>query len=96
MTDEALPGFENGLRYGMTVTDMVRCRSLVEQTRVLMVEIMSQARGDDDTDASESETDGENEVDRWDIEEDEMHLDAARVYENTIIHLGHRLGDGVS
>ena len=29
----------------------------------------------------------------WDIDEDRLHLDAARIYENTIVQLGERLGD---
>lgn len=85
----------------MTTTDMVRCRSLVEQTRVLMVEIMSHARGDDYTDADNetgdetgTETDSTEMGRKWHFEDDEMHLDAARVYENTIVHLGERIGDG--
>ncbi|KAK3381835.1 hypothetical protein B0H63DRAFT_214371 [Podospora didyma] len=40
-TREPLPGFENGLRSGMSRTDMVRCKSMVEQTRVLVVDVMS-------------------------------------------------------
>lgn len=110
-TKETLPGFENGLRGGMTVTDMVRCRSLVEQTRVLMVEVMSSDRGadeeDDDDDDEEDDDDGveedgaESSGERsmaggpsWDIDEERLHLDAARIYENTIVQLGNRLGDG--
>lgn len=107
-TQEALPGFENGLRGGLTTTDMVRCRSLVEQTRVLMVEIMSSGRseesddeddGDDDDDDElglEASADEAERVDKapWDIDQDRIHLDAARVYEKTIIQLGNRLGDG--
>ena len=111
-TGETLPGFENGLRAGMTVTDMVRCRSLVEQTRVLMVEVLSSdaeaeedeeeedEEGDEDTGASEAEADFSSVGNagfgrsRWDIEDDDrLHLDAARIYENTIVHLGSRLGD---
>lgn len=104
---ETLPGFENGLRGGMTTTDMVRCRSLVEQTRVLMVEILGNDRGDDDDDDEEEDeddddelgmggTDGESSLGQptWDIDEDRLHLDAARIYENTIVQLGNRLGDG--
>lgn len=104
VSKEALPGFENGLRAGMTTTDMVRCRSLVEQTRVLMVEIMSNGdEGEDDED--EDETDGGETTDdqskvsdnaftiRWDIDDDRLHLDAARIYEHTIVQLGERLGD---
>lgn len=106
-SNESLPGFENGLRAGMTTTDMVRCRSLVEQTRVLMVEVMSsgaeeEEEEDEDTEmetAGETETETDNEsgyasAARWDIdEEDRLHLDAARIYERTIVQLGERLGD---
>lgn len=111
-TNETLPGFENGLRAGMTTTDMVRCRSLVEQTRVLMVEVMSsgeqEEEEEDDEDEDDDETDGDDgqETERaesynaggnsaWDIDEDEMHLDAARIYEKTIVQLGRRLGDSL-
>ena len=112
---ESLPGFENGLRGGMTTTDMIRCRSLVEQSRLLMVEVLSkqgEGAGDDedededDEDEDESETDndtgyhtestttgGPNGAVRWDIDEERLHLDAARIFENTIIQLNERLGD---
>ncbi|XWW93311.1 hypothetical protein V2A60_001243 [Cordyceps javanica] len=110
-TQETLPGFENGLRGGMTTTDMVRCRSLVEQTRVLIVEIMSNERSvgsdvdsdDYDEDEDESEDDDEFKESRGgggddDEEQDDelasVRLDAARVFENTIVQLGNRLGDG--
>mgnify|MGYP001561377383 FL=1 len=36
---EALPGLEEE-GSGMSRTDMVRCRSIVEQTRVMVVEVM--------------------------------------------------------
>ncbi|KID74577.1 uncharacterized protein G6M90_00g110940 [Metarhizium brunneum] len=106
-TNETLPGFENGLRAGMTTTDMVRCRSLVEQTRVLIVEVLSSGDVDDEDDEDEDEdTDmdmdgGESAAEAggnrtptpWDIEEERLHMDAARIYENTIVQLGERLGD---
>lgn len=93
---DSLPGFENGLGAGMTPTDMVRCRSLVEQTRLLMMEILSSGEVD------EEETDGEGEESSaestgylltWDADEEKLHMDAARIYENTIVQLGARLGD---
>ena len=97
-TNETLPGFENGLRSGLTTTDMVRCRSLVEQSRVLMVEIMSKVRGTDyddlNTDDGDTDTTMAPIEASWIVEEDEIHLDAARVYENTIVKLGERIGDG--
>lgn len=96
---ESLPGFENGLRGGMSTTDMVRCRSLVEQTRVLMVEVMSQDTQEEEAEETDVETDsemGESSSDFWYVDEDErLHLDAARVYVNTIILLGERLGDAL-
>ncbi|KAK8062401.1 hypothetical protein PG997_014498 [Apiospora hydei] len=38
---ETLPGFEQNTRKGMTKTDMVRCKSLAEQTRLLIAVVMS-------------------------------------------------------
>jgi hypothetical protein len=102
---ETLPGFRNGLRDGMTITDMVRCRSLVEQTRVLMIEVLSSnvaphedEEYDDETDDDATETEGGGTVlvarrAAIDMDEDRLHLDAARIYENTIIALNDRLGD---
>ncbi|KAH8177800.1 subunit 11 of the general transcription factor TFIIH domain-containing protein [Sarocladium implicatum] len=111
-TKEWLPGFENSMRAGMTTTDMVRCRSLVEQTRVLMVEVMSSGDFDDEEDEKTNDTEDEDDVGHqtddtemgfsdtntlrpatWDADEDRLHLDAARIYENTIVQLGERLGD---
>lgn len=102
-SNDTLPGFENGLRAGMTTTDMVRCRSLVEQTRVLMVEVMSsgeqEEEEEEEDDDDDDETDGEGYDaggnSAWDIDEDELHLDAARIYEKTIVQLGRRLGDSL-
>lgn len=107
-TKESLPGFENGLRGGMTTTDMVRCRSLVEQSRVLMVEVMSSGDGDDEDTVNGSDTEDDMGEDtetegtdgKWDslLEDDgqaKVHLDAARVYENTIVRLNERLGDAL-
>lgn len=114
-SQEYLPGFENGLRAGMTVTDMVRCRSLVEQTRVLMVEVLSgEVDEEDDEDEEDEGDDDDDDIDNveggldaaaqrregygdqtsmpsWDIDEERLHLDAARIYENTIVQLGERL-----
>ena len=98
-TNEDLPGFENGLRCGMTTTDMVRCKGIVEQTRVVIVDVMTQEPedlahdevvsdmdGGDISTADESEAGNENEA------EDELFMDVARVYEKTIVQLGERLG----
>ncbi len=49
-THEALPGFEKGLRAGMSSTDMVRCRSLAQQARLVMVEVMKGLMGVEEED----------------------------------------------
>ncbi|KUI61372.1 hypothetical protein VP1G_08528 [Cytospora mali] len=62
-TKETLPGFENGVRGVMTKTDMVRCKSIVEQTRVVVTEIMTrQPQEDEEEDADEDESDTEKEI----------------------------------
>jgi hypothetical protein len=91
LTGEILPGFEKGKRLGMSGTDMVRCRSLVEATRVLVVGVMSTgAEIDKDEDESGMDTDAMS-VDRdstWTADEDVYDMDVARVYESTITQLG--------
>ncbi|EHA58215.1 hypothetical protein MGG_13774 [Pyricularia oryzae 70-15] len=110
-TDEDLPGFVvlpggTGARLGgMSRTDMVRCRSIVEQTRLLVVDVMSrnpEAEGmdivEDVTETEAETTDGEGRSARFggygDDEDDAIHLAAAKVYENTLIQLGATLGQG--
>jgi hypothetical protein len=91
LTGEILPGFERGRRAGMSRTDMVRCKGLVEATRVLVVEVMSREVELEKEDAeSDMDTDAMS-VDRestWDDDEDPHDMDVARVYEATITQLG--------
>lgn len=87
----------------MTTTDMVRCRSSVEQTRLVVIEVLSK-EPDDDDDMGVGETDSDtatgNETENdilpssaWDEDDDRLYMDAARVYEHTIVQLGEKLGD---
>ncbi|GKT50891.1 uncharacterized protein ColSpa_11072 [Colletotrichum spaethianum] len=102
-TKDTLPGFENGMRAGMSTTDMVRCRSSVEQTRLVIVEVLSKEPDEDEEmEGDESETDAtmgndtENEGatgSAWAGDDDGFYMDAARVYEHTIVQLGEKLGD---
>lgn len=80
---EPLPGFDGESR-GMSRTDMVRCRSLIETTRVVIVEVMSNEAemeeeepdqvpesGDDlETEIMDEDGDGDGES-HWDIDEDD-------------------------
>lgn len=57
-TKETLPGFECGARGVMTKTHMVRCKSIVEQTRVVVVDVMNERTGAEDTGGDEDEDEG--------------------------------------
>ncbi|KAF4973234.1 hypothetical protein FZEAL_9386 [Fusarium zealandicum] len=101
-TGDTLPGFENGLRGGMTTTEMIRCRSLVDQCRILMVEVMRDPAEDDEEDKDDDETDTDADMDEpgirgWgsvdDDEEMMQQMDAARVFKLSIVKLNERLGD---
>lgn len=89
--------------------DMVRCKGLVETTRVLVVEVMSREveEGEDedlglgdsavmDTDAemgTDAESHGGTTWNGGEDEDDEHNMDVARVYEKTLTQLGEVLGD---
>ena len=102
LTGELLPGFETGKRAGMSKTDMVRCKSLVEATRVLIVEVMSKEPEMESEAGEETGTETGAETDAmsvdvhsaWDGVEDKHDMDVARVYEGTIIQLNELLGNG--
>ena len=95
VTGESLPGFDNGKRGVMSRTDMVRCKSLVESTRVLIVEIMSNEAEEerDDPEKSGAETDATSVDDEsaWGLDDEKHNMDVARVYEATITQLGELL-----
>ena len=95
-TGEILPGFEGGMRGGMSKTDMVRCKGLIEATRVLIVDVMN-GRTEAGEDIGESGTETGLEEDAgMAIDEQNFEMDGARVYEQTIVQLGERLdGNGV-
>ncbi|CAP61490.1 uncharacterized protein PODANS_4_1140, partial [Podospora anserina S mat+] len=101
VTSEPLPGFFNSASTtggsGMSKTDMVRLKSTVQQTRVVIVDVLD---NDDDGETSRVEElddqDGEEgddyDGDEWDDREKErMFMDVARVYENTLVKLGELL-----
>lgn len=109
-TKETLPGFENGLRAGMSRTDMVRCKSLVQQTRVVVIDVMSEVPEDEEEDeptAQQDEDDSDDGPTDWakldltkkqkpvTLEDDEpMLMDLAQVYEKTLVQLGETLMEG--
>jgi len=97
---EPLPGFENGLRSGMSRTDMVRCKSTVQHARVVIIDVMSKRRPEtveevqtDETEESGTEGPGGPGGSGWDDDQESLYMDAARVYENTLVKLGETLGE---
>jgi hypothetical protein len=106
-THETLPGFENGPRIGgMSRTDMVRCKSIVERSRIIIVDVMAkepeeeEVRPEEHGDGTELDNDAETASGRgaiWDDDDDDdFHMDVARVYEKTLVKLGETLGEGAS
>lgn len=110
-TGEALPGFENGLKAGMSRTDMVRCKSMVQRTRVVVMDVLTEEpdEGADEDDVDETgQQPTDSEVDDgptdwsrvalqehgYDNDDEERHMDMARVYEKTLMQLGEALNDG--
>ncbi|KAK5144616.1 hypothetical protein LTR04_001510 [Oleoguttula sp. CCFEE 6159] len=93
-TGEPLPGFDRGRH--VSDTEKVRIKSLVERTRVCVVEVMKEGEFDpadaeeplDSADESMDDSeayDGLAEVGSWDME-------IAKVYDRTIVELGDTLG----
>ena len=89
ITGEILPGFGND-NGGMSRTDMVRLKCLVEATRVLVVEVMSKAPEieEDESDENEVDTDGMNLDGESTLFEGGQVMDVARVYAGTMVELG--------
>ncbi|PBP16056.1 hypothetical protein BUE80_DR013154, partial [Diplocarpon rosae] len=101
VTGETLPGFQGGVGKGLSKTDMVRCKGLVEATRALVFEVMGR-EGEVETEI-ETETEGEEsgmETDRCSLQEEVIEgnlnwqMEVARVYEMTMMQLGEVLGQG--
>ena len=105
-TGEPLPGFEAGKRT-ISTTQKVRMRGLVEQTRVLVVEVSGKSGSVYDAVSSthgritETEDETETGEEDYDMEEPEApeaeyghgmwEMEVARVYERTIVGLGQAL-----
>ena len=87
---ELLPGFGGGR--GVSGTEKVRIQSLVERTRVTVVEVMGSGEHemDEDDEHGDETGDEQNGLD-FDSGTD-LNMDIARVYDRTIVQLGDSLG----
>lgn len=91
-TGEVLPGFLN--RKGMSGTEKVRIKSLVERTRVTVVEVMSKGEYDAGMDEDAQTEDDENNDDDDMLDYDagtDFDMEIARVYDKTLVELGDTL-----
>jgi len=96
-TGDALPGFAN--RRGLSGTEKVRIKSLVERTRVAVVEVMNKGEYEEDNE-EDGETGDEDEDDDGmaDIDYDastDYAMEVAKVYDKTLVELGDTL-DGAA
>ncbi len=62
---------------------MVRCRSLVEQGRVVIVDVMSRGRGEEGAEGQEGDVDGDGDEDE---EMDEVDVDAESGPDEPSVH----------
>ncbi|THZ22410.1 hypothetical protein D6C90_09419 [Aureobasidium pullulans] len=99
-TDEILPGFNTGR--GVSGTEKVRIKSLVERTRICVVEVVNRGEFDEDDDLDEpspedtdmdgalilDEDDGPQDINVDDTEDDDWNMQVARVYDKTLVELG--------
>jgi hypothetical protein len=105
-TGEALPGFSTG-KTQLSQTDMVRLKSLAEQTRILFVDVLSrpakqegdeeQQDGDiEDQRKTDTEQSGDEEFPGWDDEDEDEQMEVAKVYEQTLTRLDEALSKGTA
>ena len=89
ITGEILPGFSNASG-GFSRTDMVRLKSLVEATRVLVVDVTSKIPEsvEDEIEESETETDEMDQDRESTMIEGGSGMEIARVYAGTVVELG--------
>lgn len=100
-TGEALPGFQN--RKGISGTEKVRIRSLVERTRISVMEAFKRGEFEpevveDEVDEDQMDVDLDGELvlegDDFEAEEDDSwDMSLARVYDQTIVELGDSLAE---
>lgn len=99
-TGEMLPGFHSGKK--VNDTEKVRIKSLVERTRITVINVMASGEFEE---ASEEEDSGDDVIDFdarnledkdiMDVDingEDEWEMQMAKVYDRTIVELGDAIG----
>jgi Subunit 11 of the general transcription factor TFIIH len=91
-TGEALPGFEGGR--GISATEKVRIKSVVDRTRVVVAEVLEGV----DVAANDLEDEAADDDMEMDEENEEMEsmsdceMGIAKVYDRTIVELGDTVG----
>jgi hypothetical protein len=102
-TGEALPGFETGRK--VNGTEKVRLKSLVDQTRMTVMDVIGIAGTEDDDNDGDDETETENEFetgDEMDVDDEigneldvekfgEREMGVAKIYDKTVVELGDTL-----
>lgn len=88
---ELLPGCERGS--GVSGTAKVRIKSIVERTRVVVVEAMSTGDFEQEEPEEDEESEAEMDQDMEDVDAAaDFEMETARVYDRTLVELGDTLG----
>ncbi|KAI9682170.1 MAG: hypothetical protein M1817_000224 [Caeruleum heppii] len=91
---EVLPGFE--MSRGLSTTDKVRIKSLIERTRLVVVEVMTNETEPDSEEETEDDDDHDDDTmddfDRPDEGGGRWETEIVRVYDRTLVELGESLG----
>lgn len=93
---DLLPGCERG--NGVSGTGKVRVKSIIERTRVVVVDAMSSGEYEQEDDDNDAESGNENEMDddldeTYDVDDAaDYDMEVARVYDRTLVELGDTLG----
>lgn len=93
-TGDPLPGADRGA--AVSATERVRMKSIVDQTRVCVVNVIGNAAGvvDEDDGIGETEDDSDLADALQDVEDvDDEAMGIAKVYDKTISELGALIGD---
>lgn len=99
-TGEPLPGFS--MRRGVSGTEKVRIKSLVERTRICVVDVMSKGEFEEDDESTFPDESAQSDLDgdliledsgelNLDVDEDDYEnwdMRVAKVYDKTLVELG--------
>jgi hypothetical protein len=96
-TGETLSGFASGRK--ISGTEKVRMKSIVDQTRVIVMDVIGRSGAEEEGEEEDDETvymetgDEMEDIEQEDIEDyGEREMGVARIYDRTVVELGDTIG----